>query len=305
MVIQWFPGHMTKALRMMEKEINIVDAVIYVLDSRAPFSCVNPKFTELIGDKPIIFVLNKCDMANDNANTEWHNYFNKNATCVMLNSVASGSSGKLLTTIKQLQAKHKLKLQKKNINLMFRVMVLGVPNSGKSTLINNLCGKAKTVTGNIAGVTRGKQWMNIGGGIEILDTPGTLWPSFENDLVAHHLAYIGSIKDNVLDIPELSLDFIRDIRAIDKSHIETRYNITINDEDQSIDVLEKICTARNFLLKGNEIDYDRGAFALINDFKQNKLGKITLERVHDIDKLSQVTKATTKSATTRNKKKKK
>lgn len=304
LVIQWFPGHMTKALRMMEKEISIVDAVIYVLDSRAPFSCVNPKFQKLIGNKPIIYVLNKSDMADDNANKEWFNYFSKDATCVMLNSVASGSSGKLLTAIKNLQAKRNEKFEKKNIKLIFRVMVLGVPNSGKSTLINNLCGKAKTVTGNIAGVTRGKQWVSIGDGIEILDTPGTLWPAFDNDTVAHHLAYIGSIKENVLDIPELSLDFIRDIRAINKANLEKRYSITIEEEDKPIDVLEKVCEARKFVLKGNEIDYDRGAFALINDFKQNKLGKITLEKVDDIPKLSVVTRTTKIESDKKNKKRK-
>ena len=297
MVIQWYPGHMTKALRMMEKEINIVDAVIYVLDSRAPFSCVNPKFGELIGNKPIIYVLNKSDMANDTDTLEWYKYFNKNSICVMLNSVASGSSNKLLTAINQVQIKHSEKYTKKNIKLIFRVMVLGVPNSGKSTLINNLCGKAKTVTGNIAGLTKGKQWINIGGGIEVLDTPGTLWPYFDNDFVAHHLAYIGSIKDNVLDIAELSLDFIQDILKIDKKLLENRYNILIKSEDKPIEVLEKICEARKFLLKGNEIDYDRGAFVLLNDFKQNKLGKITLERVRDISKLKQSTKIKTKNET--------
>ncbi len=297
MVIQWYPGHMTKALRMMEKEINIVDAVIYVLDSRAPFSCVNPKFGELIGNKPIIYVLNKSDMANDTDTLEWYKYFNKNSICVMLNSVASGSSNKLLTAINQVQIKHSEKYTKKNIKLIFRVMVLGVPNSGKSTLINNLCGKAKTVTGNIAGLTKGKQWINIGGGIEVLDTPGTLWPYFDNDFVAHHLAYIGSIKDNVLDIADLSLDFIQDILKIDKKLLENRYNILIKSEDKPIEVLEKICEARKFLLKGNEIDYDRGAFVLLNDFKQNKLGKITLERVRDISKLKQSTKIKTKNET--------
>lgn len=285
MVIQWFPGHMTKALRMMEKEISVVDAVIYVLDSRAPFSSVNPKFAELIGDKPIIYVLNKSDMANAAITREWFEYFNNKGTCIMLNSVASGASSKLLSILRELKANAHKKYTQKNIRFMYRVMVLGVPNSGKSTLINNLSGKGKTVTGNIAGVTKGKQWVNIGSGIEILDTPGTLWPAFDNNKVAHHLAYIGSIKDNVLDVPELSLDLITDLNNLDKKYIEDRYKINIEDNDQPLDVLEKICATRHYILRGGELDYERGAFALLTDFKQNKLGKISLERVKDIPKL--------------------
>lgn len=286
MVIQWYPGHMNKALKTMEKDIKIVDAIVYVLDSRAPFACLNPKFSMLIGDKPIIYVLNKSDLGDEKKIQEWCNYLNSGKNiCLTLNSTASGASSKLENAIKKVTSGTVKKFQNKNITLITRAMVIGVPNSGKSTLVNNLCGSGKTKTANMPGVTRTTQWVRLGNQIEILDTPGTLWPAFDNELVAHHLAYIGSISEDVLDIAELSLDFIKEIVALDKSILENRYNIEILDEDEPVEILEKICIARGFLLKKAELDYDRGAYAVINDFKQGKLGKITLEKVSEISKL--------------------
>lgn len=286
MVIQWYPGHMNKALKTMEKDIKIVDAIVYVLDSRAPFACLNPKFSMLIGDKPIIYILNKSDLGDEKKIQEWCNYLNSGKNvCLTLNSTASGASSKLENAIKKVTSGIVKKFQNKNITLITRAMVIGVPNSGKSTLVNNLCGSGKTKTANMPGVTRTTQWVRLGNQIEILDTPGTLWPAFDNELVAHHLAYIGSISEDVLDIAELSLDFIKEIVALDKSILENRYNIEILDEDEPVEILEKICTARGFLLKKAELDYDRGAYAVINDFKQGKLGKITLEKVSEISKL--------------------
>lgn len=287
MIIQWYPGHMNKALKTMENDIKIVDAIIYVLDSRAPFSCVNPKFTEIVKDKPIIYVFNKCDMADPQKVSEWMKYFSKpNTKCIALNSTLSGSGKKIEQAIRELLKSKIEKYDKKSITLILRAMIIGVPNSGKSTLANNLCGKAKATTGNKAGVTRTKQWVKLSSGIEVLDTPGTLWPAFNNNQVARHLAYIGSIKEEVLDIPELSLDFISDILKIDKSCLENRYNITIDEEDEPINILDKICESRKYVLRGGDIDYDRGSVALINDFKSGKLGNITLETVKDIKRLT-------------------
>lgn len=287
MIIQWFPGHMNKALKMMQEEVKKVDAIIYVLDSRAPFSCVNPKFTNIIKEKPIVYVFNKSDMADMDKVKAWANYFSKeNTRCVILNSTASGSSNKIVTAMKELLHDKIEKYAKKNVALILRAMIVGVPNSGKSTLANNLCGKTKAKAENRAGVTRSKQWVRIANDVEVLDTPGTLWPAFNNNQVAHHLAYIGSIKEDVLDIPELSLDFIVDMIKIDKTILENRYGIQIAEADTPLEVLDKICVARKFVMRGGDIDYDRGSMALLSDFKQGRLGGITLETIKDVRRLS-------------------
>ena len=280
--INWFPGHMAKAFRSMEKEINLIDVVIYVLDSRAPFSCVNPKYTTLIGNKPVVFVFNKYDIGKKSIIEDWMKYFKKdNSVCIPMNSTATGTGKKIENAIRELSAEKIEKYRLKNMNCTLRAMVIGVPNSGKSTLINNLCGKAKTVTGDKPGVTKGKQWVKIASGIELLDMPGTLWPSFDNNIIARHLAYIGSIREEVLDIPELAMAFISDIRSFDKTILENRYGITISD-DSDLEVLEKICEARKFATRGGEYDYDRGCATIITDFKQGRMGAITLESVSDV-----------------------
>ena len=287
MIIQWYPGHMTKAFRLMEKEIKLVDAILYVLDSRAPFSCVNPKFPSLIGDKPIIYVFNKSDIAEKSKLDAWINgYFKReNTRCIVLDSTASGSGKRVESAIVDVCKTKIEKFKLKGIKPTLRAMVIGVPNCGKSTLINNLCGKAKTVTGNKPGVTKGKQWVKIASGIELLDMPGTLWPAFDNNRVARHLAYIGSIREEILDIPELALDFVGDIRNIDKNILEKRYSVTIDDELSNLEVIELICQARKYMLRGGEFDYDRCCASIISDFKQGKLGNITLEEFKEIKSL--------------------
>ena len=297
MIIQWFPGHMTKAFRLMEKEIKIVDTILYVLDSRAPFSCVNPKFETLIGNKPIIYVFNKYDMADKEKVDNWIKYFKKdNTRCITLDSTASGSGKKVESAIRDVLKSKIDKFKEKNMNPTLRAMVIGVPNCGKSTLINNLCGKAKTVTGNKPGVTKGKQWIKIASGIELLDMPGTLWPAFDNTKVAKHLAYIGSIREEVLDIPELAIEFISDMRELDKTILERRYSVEIMEEDTNLEVLEKICESRKYLVKGGDVDYDRGCSAIISDFKQGKLGNITLESIDELKKLMKKDRRETNNA---------
>jgi ribosome biogenesis GTPase A len=230
----------------------LVDTIIYVLDSRAPFSCVNPKFETLIGDKPIIYVFNKYDLSDKSKVDEWINkFFRKdNTRCVTLDSTTSGSGKKLESVIREVLKGKIEKFKAKGMNTTIRAMVIGVPNCGKSTLINNLCGKSKTVTGNKPGVTKGKQWVKIASGIELLDMPGTLWPSFDNTKVAKHLAYIGSIKEEVLDIPELALEFIKDMRELDVKILEDRFKISINEEMTNLEVLDEICIARKYQGRG-------------------------------------------------------
>ena len=287
MIIQWFPGHMNKALKTLEDEIKNVDAVIYVLDARAPFSCLNPKFTNIIGNKPIIYVLNKADLGDESKVLAWSKYFEKDNTRVIaLDSTHTGSAKKVTEIIKMLNKAKIEKYKAKNINITLKAIVIGVPNSGKSTLINNLCGSAKTITGNKAGVTRGKQWVRIGNGVDLLDMPGTLWPAFDNNTVACHLAYIGSIKNEVLDLPELSLELIKELVILDKDILQKRFGIVINDDQTPVEILENICVARKYVLKGGDIDYDRGAIALVNEFRKGQLGNITLESVSDIKLLT-------------------
>lgn len=280
MLIQWFPGHMTKAIRNMQEDIKVVDLVIYVLDARAPYSCVNPEFAKLIGNKPIIYVLNKSDLADQNQNKIWQQYFTtKNSSCVMLNSTQTNSSKLLISKIETMLKAKKEKYDKKGVVMINRAMVLGVPNSGKSTLINNFCGKYKAITGDKPGVTKGKQWVRIGGVFELLDTPGTLWPSFENQEIAKNLAYIGSIKEEVLNISDLSLDFIEKLRNLYPNLLAKRYNITLDGEP--VEILQKICESRKFLLRGGDVDWDRGSHTLFDDFRKGRMGQITLDRLSD------------------------
>ena len=285
MVIQWYPGHMSKALKMIDKEIKIVDAIIYVLDARAPFSCLNPKFTKLIDNKPFIYVLNKADMTNDEITKQWNSYFSKKGVCITLNSIQSGSAKKLESALFNVLKDKMQRFKDKNIFPTIRAMVIGVPNCGKSTLINNLSNKAKTLTGNKPGVTKGKQWIKLSDKIEVLDTPGTLWPAFNNNKIAKHLAYIGSIKEQVLDINGLSLEFINDINLIDPNILKLRYNIDYDLVNTPSEILGKICISRGLLVKGGKLDYERASLLLINEFKQGKLGKISLETVNDINEM--------------------
>lgn len=285
MLIQWFPGHMTKALRMMEKELKVVDVIVYVLDSRAPFSCVNPKLNNFVENKPVIYVFNKTDLADEKKVEGWMKYFSNKGKCIKLNSVQSGTAKKIENTILELMKDKINRKKEKNINAFIRGIVIGVPNCGKSTIINNLCNKGKTQTGNKPGVTRGKQWVKLNSGIEMMDTPGTLWPAFDNSYVAQHLAYIGSIRDEVLDIPELSIEFIKEMTIMYPSVLEEKYKIKI-DGDSPLEILEKICKSRGYMLKGAEYDYDRASMAIINDFRKGKLGQITVEDVSQIKKLT-------------------
>lgn len=278
MSIQWFPGHMTKALREMEKEIKFVDLIFYCLDARAPLSCLNPKLSKLAINKKIIYVLTKADFVDESKLEKFKKALtSQNSIAVSINSTQSNSSKILYSKAVALLKDKTEQMKQKGLNYSIKAMVLGVPNVGKSTLINNFCKKSKTITGNKPGVTKGKRWVVVDDGLTLLDTPGTLWPSFENEKTARNLAYIGSIKDDVIDINDLAFYFIKDIVNIDKSLLEDRYNIKIDDKSNTLQIFDDICIARKCLLKQNELDYDRCAKLIIDDFRKNKLGKIILD----------------------------
>ena len=276
--IQWFPGHMTKALRQMEKELKNIDLLLYCLDARAPLSCLNPKLTQLASNKKIIYVLTKSDLVEAKDLEKFKRQLKSdNSDVVSVNSTQSNSAKSIFALSKEMM-KQKLETRKeKGINYSLKAMVVGVPNVGKSTLINNLCRFSKTITGNKPGVTKGKQWVVTKEGLTLLDTPGTLWPSFDNAKTANNLAYIGSIRDEVLDLTELAFSFLKEVMPKYVDLFEKRYNIKILDCTQTLQVFEDICVARKCLLKGQELDYDRCAKLILDDFRKNRIGKIMLD----------------------------
>lgn len=279
MKIQWYPGHMTKALREMEQNVRLVDLVIYVLDARAPYSCINPQFEKILGSKPVIFVLNKVDLADEKKTPFWQNFYSgENRLAILQNSTLSNAGRQIVAGMEKLLANKLERNRQKGITMPLRAMVIGVPNCGKSTLINNLCGKYKAITGDKPSVTRSTQWVKIAGNIELLDTPGTLWPSFEDDEVAHNLAYINAIREDILDVSELSLDFIlKMLRSDYREQFLSRYNLEFAEEKQVVEYLGEVCESRKFVLRGGELDWERGARAILDDFRKGRLGAITLD----------------------------
>lgn len=280
MKINWFPGHMAKALKMMGEEVKKVDVIIYVLDSRAPFSCVNPSFLKVIGNKPIIYILNKCDMVDAGELKQWQVGIAKSSNCKVLpmNATESNASKVIENCVNELMKGKVDWYLSKGAKITLRAMIIGVPNSGKSTLANNLNGKSKAVTGNKAGVTRTKQWIKIGKYMEVLDTPGTLWPNLENNETALNLAFIGSIKEEVLDRNELALALVEKLIKIDSACLIERYGVEIG-EKTPLETLDAIAGAKAFKLKGGDIDYDRVCQMILNDYKKGKLTNKILDNV--------------------------
>lgn len=274
--INWFPGHMQKALRMMEAEAKNVDALIYVLDSRAPFACLNPEFVRIIGSKPILYVLNKIDLADEKKIKEIKTKLpGENKLVIELNSTASGAIGLVTSSLNALCKATIEKYKNKGVNFFVRAMVLGVPNCGKSTLVNNLCGSKKAITGNKPGVTKGKQWVKLSNNIEILDTPGTLWPNLIDEAEARKLAFIGSIKDDVVEVEQLSLFLLEALLKTYPKELEERFSVQVENKTP-LEIMEEIAERRKYVVRGGEIDYERTAKAILDDFRKGRIGKITL-----------------------------
>lgn len=274
--INWFPGHMQKALRMMESEAKNVDALIYVLDSRAPFACLNPEFVRIIGSKPILYVLNKIDLADEKKIKEIKTKLpGENKLVIELNSTASGAIGLVTSSLNSLCKATIEKYKNKGVNYFVRAMVLGVPNCGKSTLVNNLCGSKKAITGNKPGVTKGKQWVKLSNNIEILDTPGTLWPNLIDEGEARKLAFIGSIKDDVVEVEQLSLFLLEALLKTYPKELEERFSVQVENKTP-LEIMEEIAERRKYVVRGGEIDYERTAKAILDDFRKGRIGKITL-----------------------------
>lgn len=276
MNIQWFPGHMTKAIRMMEENLRLVDALIYVIDSRAVYSCNNPFFNRFIENKRVLYVFNKCDLVEQSDLKLWCDNFQASGKKLVKAVGTSGDCSAIISGLKEVASAKIQKYAYKGANVAIRAMVIGVPNSGKSTIINAMCKKAKAVTGNKPGVTRGKQWLSVDG-IDFLDTPGTLWGKFENQSVAHHLAYIGSIRDEVLDMSELAFDFLSEAQKEFPDKLNDRFGVDCQNKTL-IEIFENIALLRGYKIKGGEPDYDRTAKMIIDEFRKGLLGKIMLEK---------------------------
>ena len=269
---------MTKAMRMMKEEMSLVESVVYVLDARAPLSCINPAFDEIIGSRTRLYVLNKCDTVPTDELNKWKNFFESDGKkCIVANSTVKGGAQKLVGALKELNEPIIAKYKAKGVKKTIRAMVIGVPNCGKSTLINSVLGKSRTVTGNRPGVTRGKQWVSIDPYLELLDTPGTLYPDFSDQAKATRLAIIGSIKDDILDITELSIETLVFLTDNYPEELKVRYNLDQIPDDKSV-LLEIIGKKRGFILKGGEIDVDRTAQAIVTDFRKQAFGKLILEK---------------------------
>ncbi len=273
MKINWFPGHMKKALDELKRELDKVDVVVYVLDARAPLSCINPEIDKLTNEKPVLFVLNKADLSDvDKLEGIVGSLSGKNKECIYLNATESGATGVINSKIKSLCKSKIKKFEERGIKPVLRAIVVGVPNCGKSTLVNNLCKKGKAITGDKPGVTKGKQWFTIGQNVEICDTPGTLYPDIENQEVAKTLAFIGSIKDEVLDVVELAKQLLVRLDKLYPGVVEERF--------KGAKTLEEIARVRAFLLPGGGFDEERAAKSLLADFRSGKLGSLLIEETN-------------------------
>ncbi len=272
MKINWFPGHMNKAINDISEQLKKVDVVTYVLDARIPISSLNPKLNQIIGNKPILYVLNKIDMADQTKIKDFLPILKKiNTDYLFYNSTISNKSDLILNKIKKLANEKIEKYKQKGIKASIRTMVVGIPNCGKSTLVNSLCKKAKAETGNKAGVTKRGLWLTVGDCIEIYDTPGTLYPNISDQDVAKKLAYVGSVRDEILDFVELAEEFIKLLKRLYPQEFSKRYMNCQN--------LEDIAHLRKFVTSGGEIDLERTAKSVIDDFRKGRLGKLTLDEV--------------------------
>lgn len=275
--INWYPGHMTKAKRMMQENLNLIDLVIELLDARIPLSSRNPDIDSLAGNKSRLILLNKSDLADERSNAQWMDYFkNKGLHIVMVNS-QSGKGVKDVTATVNEACKEKIERDRKRgiVNRPIRAMVVGIPNVGKSTFINSYAGKACAKTGNKPGVTKGKQWIRLSKSLELLDTPGILWPKFEDPQVGLRLALIGSINDDILNREELAMALIDYLKGHYAGTLNSRYNIS-EDKDKA-DILLDIAKERGCFKAGSEPDYLKASALILDDFRKGRLGRITLE----------------------------
>lgn len=277
--VQWFPGHMAKTRRIIKESLNLVDGVVELVDSRIPYSSSNPELNNLIKGKPRIVLLNKCDMADPSATKMWiDDYKSKNMYALAVDCRSGKGLNNFIPTVhKALSDTIEKNISKGMNGKALRLMVVGIPNTGKSSFINRMAGNAKAKVADKAGVTRQQQWFAVGKGIELLDTPGVLWPKFDDPEVGDKLAFTGAVKDEVTDIETLSCRLLDVLAKTRPQSILERYKLNSIENLQGWEILEMIGKKRGFLIKGGEIDYERTAVMLCDEFRGGRLGKITLE----------------------------
>lgn len=279
MVINWFPGHMKKNLDLMKENIKKIDVVLYILDARAPFSCLNPKIDEIVENRTILYVVNKIDLIEKSDADKIVSVFKKkNKNVISVQATSSSNRNVLLSKLKELVSEKYQNRKNKGIEPVFKVMVIGTPNTGKSTIINTLYGQKKAITGDRAGVTKANQWVKISDNFVLLDTPGTLWPKLDNEKIATNLAYIGSIKSEVLDQEELGFELAKFLISNHKDKVSNRYGIS-NFDKEDIEIYDEILRKVGCIIRGGEVDYNRGAVKILDDFRSGRIGKICLDNV--------------------------
>ena len=277
MNVQWYPGHMTKAKRQMQEDLKLIDLIIELVDARVPLSSRNPDIDQLGQNKSRLILLNKADLADERQNEAWKEYFQSKGFHVVKVDSRNGAGMKTIQNVIQEACKEKIDRDRRRgiKNRPIRAMVAGIPNVGKSTFINTFAGKACAKTGNRPGVTKGKQWIRLNKNVELLDTPGILWPKFEDQTVGLRLAFIGSIKDEILQTEELASELVKFLNQSYPGVLEEKY--TIESSDDSYEVLRRIAESRHCLVRGSELDVEKAAAILLDDFRNGRLGRLTLE----------------------------
>ena len=279
-VLNWYPGHMARARREIAENVKLVDVVIEVIDARIPVASRNPILNEIIGDRPRIVVLNKADLADSDANKKWVQKLKSNNQTAI---IADSNKGKGVNDVVEVALslmKDKIEKQsaKGRTGISIKAMIVGIPNVGKSTFINKIAGKQTAEVSNKPGVTRKNQWVRLNDKIQLLDTPGVLWPKFDNAITARHLAYIGTIKDEILEVEELALSLLEELVLKYKKNVYERYKIDENfTYEMTVELMEEIGRKRGCLVRGGEVDYTKVANIILDDFRTGKIGLITLE----------------------------
>lgn len=279
MDIQWYPGHMAKAKRQLAEKLKLIDVAVIVADARAPLSTMNPDLEKLLSGKPCVAVLNKRDLADEALTLKWAAYYDKRFSSALPFCAVQDKPGALIAAVMKAAAPVVQKYKDKGMNKTARVLIAGIPNTGKSALINRLLGRKSAKEGDKPGVTRGLQWVKLSDSLELLDSPGLLWPKIESQETAAKIALCGSFKQENTDLTELAMHLIRLMEECAKGALTARYGVSTAGD--AYETLRAVCQKRGFLLRGGETDIERGAKTLLDEFKGGKLGRITLERPED------------------------